>query len=567
MKYFCSKDCPDLCEFEFIKNTNKVIFKALSSNYLKNNFVCNKLKKFYVREIENNCESYFLDNNGNKQRGNALDVINKLAHFLKSNKNKKILFLRGSGSIAYNMSYWDLLMSHFPNTFYIDGSPCDETGILAHIEDFGLCYNPDIKNLEKVESIFLFGKNAKVTSPHLYAYIKNMKKSGKKIIYIDPIQTETANIADYYIPINPASDNILCALILKKLMLIDNIFDEERLYEYAGVNETIVDSLVNLIKYKKTAIITGYGLQRYKNGKNIVKWINKLAYLTDNLEFLYYGRSSKSQLKTLTINKKNIVNIADVNHLLKNNFFDIIFVVAANPAVTYPDSNLWKVSLKNAISIVVDPVETETAKYANYYIKVGGMFCQEDIQGSYFFNTLSIREERAVKNLPSDEDIITSLASRLNVNINITKVNELIVNDDDKERTYRSQELKLVFPSRVDKKYRLLTSSHKLYLNSQYVNEDLNKDNYIYVASNIAYIEGIKNCDNVMLHNEKGSITGVCRVCDGLHNTVFIYKNRLLNGRSPNVLIESVATDGQNGLAYYDTFVNISRINESNIIT
>ena len=46
MRYFCSKDCPDLCEFEFIKNKNNISFKALNSNYLKNNFVCNKLKKF-----------------------------------------------------------------------------------------------------------------------------------------------------------------------------------------------------------------------------------------------------------------------------------------------------------------------------------------------------------------------------------------------------------------------------------------------------------------------------------------------------------------------------------------
>jgi anaerobic selenocysteine-containing dehydrogenase len=561
MRYFCSKDCPDLCEFEFIKNKNNISFKALNSNYLKNNFVCNKLKKFYGREINNKCESYFLDNNGNKQKRDTIDVVNKLFHFLRSNENKKILFLRGSGSIAYNMGYWDLLMSHFPNIFYIDGSPCDETGILAHIEDFGLPYNPDIRNLEQTEVIFIFGKNAKVTSPHLYAYIKKIKNNGKKIIYIDPVQTEMANIADYYIPLNPGSDNILCALILKKLKLIDNKLDEERLYKYAGVNDTIIDRLAKMIKFKKTAIITGYGLQRYKNGKNIVKWINKLAYLTDNLEYLYYGRSSKSQLKKLNINKKHMVNIANVNHLLKNNFFDIIFVVAANPAITYPDSRLWKASLKKSILIVVDPIETETTKYANYYIKVGGMFCQEDIQGSYFFNILSFREERAVKNLPSDVDIIKYLSDKLNANIHIASVNELIVNVEDKVRVYKSEELKLVLPSRADGKYRLLTNSHKSYLNSQYLNEDVNKDNYIYIASNIASTEGIKDGDEVMLYNANGCITAICRVWDKLNNIILIYKNKLLNGNSPNLLTESIATDGHNGLAYYDIFVNISKIN------
>jgi anaerobic selenocysteine-containing dehydrogenase len=567
MKYFCSKDCPDLCEFELINNKNNISFKALNANYLKNNFVCSKLRKFYVREVNNQCESYFLDNNGNKQKRDTIDVANKLIDFLKTNINKKMLFLRGSGSIAYNMTYWDLIMSYFPNTFYIDGSPCDETGILAHIEDFGLLYNPDIRNLEKVEVIFIFGKNAKVTSPHLYAYIKSIKNNGKKIIYIDPVQTETANIADYYIPVNPGSDNILCALILKKLNLIDNKLDEERLYKYAGINYSIIDKLAKMIKLKKTAFITGYGLQRYKNGKNIVKWINRLAYLTDNLEYLYYSRSSKSQLRKLNINKNNIVNITEVNHLLKNNFFDIIFVVASNPAITYPDSRLWKASLKKSTLIVVDPVETETTKYANYYIKVGGMFCQEDIQGSYFFNILSFREERAVKNLnlPSDLDVIKILSDKLNAKINIASVDELIVNENDKDkiRVYKTQELKLVLPSRADGKYRLLTNSHKAYLNSQYLNEDLKKDNYIYVASNIAFNEGIKDGNKVMLYNKNGCLIAICKVCDILNNVILIYKNRLLNGNSPNVLTESIATDGYNGLAYYDTFVNIStKINE-----
>jgi len=151
-----------------------------------------------------------------------------------------------------------------------------------------------------------------------------------------------------------------------------------------------------MIKFKKTAFITGYGLQRYKNGKNIVQWINKLAYLTDNLEYLYYGRSSKSNLKNLNIDKKNLINVAKVVGLLKENYFDILFVVAANPAITYPDSSEWQRCLKKIKLIVVDTIETETTKYADYFIKVGGMFCQEDIQSSIFSNSLKTRKKRAI---------------------------------------------------------------------------------------------------------------------------------------------------------------------------
>jgi anaerobic selenocysteine-containing dehydrogenase len=566
MKYFCSKDCPDLCGFEFIKNNNQVIFKSENISYLKNNFLCSKLKKFYIREIENNSESYFNDINGNKEICNTESVINKLGLFLNSNIEKKILYLRGSGSIAYNMGYWDLLMSYFNNVYFIEGSPCDETGISAHIEDFGMYYNPVISNLEEVEVIFLFGKNAKVTSPHLYAYLKKLKNRRKKIVYIDPVFTDSASLSDYYVAINPGCDNILCALLLKKMKLIDENIDENGLLKLAGINRAVIDALTSMIKFKKTAFITGYGLQRYKNGKNIVQWINKLAYLTDNLEYLYYGRSSKSNLKNLNIDKKNLINVAKVVGLLKENYFDILFVVAANPAITYPDSSEWQRCLKKIKLIVVDTIETETTKYADYFIKVGGMFCQEDIQSSYFFHSLKTRKKRAINRFPSDIDIVKDLSNKLNFNINIEDINELINNEEPEKRKYKGKELPLIFPSKPDKVYQLLTNSHYAYLNSQYLKEDFEKDNFIYVANQIAELENIKDGDNISLYNKCGNISGPCKVSKKLNNVILIHKNRLLNGKSPNTLIESMATDAYNGLAYYDTYVSISKLN-SNLTT
>lgn len=566
MKYFCSKDCPDLCGFEFIKNNNQVIFKPENISYLKNNFLCSKLKKFYIREIENNSESYFNDINGNKEICNTESVINKLGLFLNSNIEKKILYLRGSGSIAYNMGYWDLLMSYFNNVYFIEGSPCDETGISAHIEDFGMYYNPVISNLEEVEVIFLFGKNAKVTSPHLYAYLKKLKNRRKKIVYIDPVFTDSASLSDYYVAINPGCDNILCALLLKKMKLIDENIDENGLLKLAGINRAVIDTLTSMIKFKKTAFITGYGLQRYKNGKNIVQWINKLAYLTDNLEYLYYGRSSKSNLKNLNIDKKNLINVAKVVGLLKENYFDILFVVAANPAITYPDSSEWQRCLKKIKLIVVDTIETETTKYADYFIKVGGMFCQEDIQSSYFFHSLKTRKKRAINRFPSDIDIVKDLSNKLNFNINIEDINELINNEEPEKRKYKGKELPLIFPSKPDKVYQLLTNSHYAYLNSQYLKEDFEKDNFIYVANQIAELENIKDGDNISLYNKCGNISGPCKVSKKLNNVILIHKNRLLNGKSPNTLIESMATDAYNGLAYYDTYVSISKLN-SNLTT
>jgi len=208
---------------------------------------------------------------------------------------------------------WDELMSNFPMCYFVEGSLCLDTGEVAHEEDFGEVTNPPITNIENVENIILFGRDAWHVAQHLYAYLKQLKRR-EKILYIDPIKSETIKIADNYIRINPATDSFLAAAILQYLYYVKTDKSLDELLDVCGISYDDFKKILKYIQPGNTAFITGFGLQRYSNGKNIVQWINKLAYHTDNLDYLFYDRASKSGLPKPKINNPRI----NISEILKN---------------------------------------------------------------------------------------------------------------------------------------------------------------------------------------------------------------------------------------------------------
>lgn len=554
-KFFCSKDCPDCCPFSVDEKGNFFYINKIKGF---KNFLCIKLKKFYEREVLTDNYSFIkIDNKTVKKEFEEACKIT--AYFLKENADKNILYLRGSGSLGYYMSYYDLIFQQFENCYFVEGSLCDETGITAHIEDFGNITNPDIKNLELVDNIILFGKNCKVTSPHLYAYLKGLKKKGKKIIYIDPIKSETVKLADKFIRINPATDGILVANIINILQnkKVDNDFEK-----ITNVKTEDLFYLADIFKKGKTGIITGMGLQRYSNGKNIINWINYLAVITDNLDYLYFGRSSKESFEKPTVLPKKKIKIYEISKFLEKDFFDIIVIVAGNPLVTHPTSNLWYKALKSSKVIVIDTNFTETSRFADFFIKVGGMFAQPDAMGSYFFNFDNIREKPIAK-LNNDINVIRSLSKHLNINFEIPEIRNIPLTKKSLKRVYKkSSPPKLEKPYIETNKFRLITCSNYFYLNSQLA-ENYQKEDVCYISISDSQNLDINDGDEIVLQNELGKVKTKAKISDKVSSGyIMMYKNRYYDNQPLNLLTKSIPTDSDNAVAIYDTFVEVKKAYE-----
>jgi anaerobic selenocysteine-containing dehydrogenase len=548
MKYFCSKDCPDGCSFEILEDGS---FSPLSNSFDKYPFFCSKLRKFYKRELEK--AACFYKEKNVKIECDHNTAIDKMSEML--NTSKKVLYLRGSGSLGYKMKYWDYLFSKFENCYFVSDNPCDETGVVAHEEDFGVCTNPSVENLKNVDTIIVFGRNARVTNQHLYAFLKNLKK---EIIYIDPIKSETTKLASKYIRINPASDGVLCHYILGSLGYIENKANLEQTIQITGISKEDIEFLKSNIKFGKTGFITGFGLQRYSNGKNIVQWINRLAYYTGNMDNLYYGKSSSAHISGIDVEKKNKITIKEFYEKLEEDYFDMIVIVGANPIVTYPEISFLRKYLDKNRLIVVDTNITETVKLADIFIKVGGMFAQDDILGSYFFDEIINKREKYL-NYISDTDVVKELSSRFGFDINIKSVDELKYDKKPIFRKFNNKDIKLLSPF-SDKGLRLITNSHTLYLNSQLADIPI-KEDYLHISEEDAKNNGIGDGEIVELFNDLGKLRIRAKISDKVaKGYIMVYKSRNYFGETPNILTKIKQTDANMAVSYYDTFVNIRRV-------
>lgn len=556
MNFFCSKDCPDLCGMDIHSEENMISYRALPQLWSSPGFICAKFKDFATREINNGLLSWQIKNNEKQSYPDAITALSALADWLAPFRNKNILYLRGSGSLGYNMGYWDQLFAAFPHCVTVNSNPCNDTGGKAHELDFGCISNPCVTRLADAETIILYGKNAAVTSPHLYSYLKKLKKSGSEIILIDPVRTATASLADHYIQIQPACDGLLACALLTELGHARD-YPIPQLLETAGVTHAEFTLLLDRLRNKKVAHIQGLGLQRQENGMNAMRWINRLAHFTAGVELLYYGHNSKHRWQPHPARFSKKISLDDIAVRLAAGEFDLFVNIAVNPAVTYADSNLWVRALNRTPTLVVDTNMTTTATYADFFLKVGGMFAQADFQNSYFFSHHYSRP--AFTDELSDMQAARALAKKLNIPLIRTTEEELGA-PAPVPRTYQTTTLDLHWPQEM-RDFRLLTASHLDYLNSQIINGQEQGLQVIHINPLDAERKEIASGDRLRVEGDCGAFSAGALLTDAVpQGTLMCWKNLPMLDGFCNSAVPGRLTDGETGLAYYAAEVSIFKI-------
>ncbi len=551
MNTFCSKDCPDLCALKAQITNGKLKTEGKKESWQSTGFVCAKFKLFAEREIGNSVRSYRMNCAQKEEFTSETDALNAAADMLQQYRDKKILYVKGSGSLAYNMGYWDVLMSGFENCYKVTGGVCDNTGGDAHEADFGTELNPPVENIQSADTIILFGKNAAVISQHLYSHLKDLKKLDKKIIYIDPVRTKTAAIADRYIRINPGCDGLLAYALLCSLGY-EKSENAQRYLELSGINNDDFQYLFSSIS-GKTAFIEGFGIQRQTNGMNAVRLINRLAVKTGNTDRLYYGHGSKRFWESLPAKFNNFVHINEAAEKLASGEFDLFINVAANPAMTYPDAKNWVKGINSTPTIVVDTCHTRTSENCDLFLKVGGMFAQKDFMASYFFEHFHVRE--SLTDELSDMDAAKYIADRLNIPLEFAppKAKTLA------KRAYKDEPIEPVIPETSDR-FQLFSASHHLYLNSQHTPEIADRLKTVMINPKDAEKLGVKNGDELTVENEYGYFKADAAITDDVpEKLILCWKNIPMKEGFINDMIPPRLTDSGNGMVYYTVFADVRK--------
>lgn len=234
----CARDCPDACQIICDVENGKVTKHAGDKSHpVTNGVLCYRgsstIKKVY--HSERVLKPQIKENGQWKEASwdSALDLVaGKLKDYKEKFGSLSVMFCTyhaGTGVLKGVMSkcFWNL----FGGVTTMSGGMSMEAAITAQVADFGNV----LPNLDIPESknIILWGKDAVVTNPHLVPLLKDVQSKGTKLYVIDPLNNDTAKLADKHYQIRPGSDGLL-AIGIAKIIADQGKVDKDFTSKYAN---------------------------------------------------------------------------------------------------------------------------------------------------------------------------------------------------------------------------------------------------------------------------------------------------------------------------------------------
>lgn len=205
----------------------------------------------------------------------TLDVI---ANKIKETPKEKIGFYLSGQLLTEDYYIANKLGKGFIGTNNVDTNSrtCMSSAVVAYKKSLGADFVPvRMDDIFKANLLILAGANTAEAHVVFHNQIKKAKKSGLKVVVIDPRFTDSAKLADIHLPIKVGSDIDLFNLVSKRLI-------DEELYDKEFVTNHINNFELLKNKFKRVAttkMLKRTGLsseefetffQLYKESENII---------------------------------------------------------------------------------------------------------------------------------------------------------------------------------------------------------------------------------------------------------------------------------------------------------
>lgn len=443
----CSHDCPDSCGVLVTVNKEGRAVKVQGdpAHPVTRGFLCGKVAKYLDRVYSPERLLYPMRRRKGVPKGplpkgkeaesferiswdEALGLAAEKLQFLSDTYGSEcILPYSYAGTIGV-LGYGSMDRRFFYRlgASRLDRTICSEAGGEALLSVYGRKLATDTEHFHHAKLILAWGANIHGNSVHLWPQIEEARRTGARLIVIDPYRTRTAKLADWHIAIRPGTDSAL-ALGIMHVLLRDGLEDQEYIAKYTsgierlrehvkqytpervaawtGLRREEVERLAR--EYATTtpaAIRVNYGVQRSENGGAAVRAIAMLPCLTGAWRHLGGGlqlsTSGAFQWDRQAVERPDlmmasplkrearIVNMSTLGIALtqlENPRIHGLFVYNSNPAAVAPNQNavLQGLSRPDLFTIVHEQFFTDTTDYADLVLPATTFLEHRDIQGAY----------------------------------------------------------------------------------------------------------------------------------------------------------------------------------------
>ncbi len=290
------------------------------------------------------------------------------------------------------------------------GTICNTAGNLAWTLMFGGAYvGFDPRTAKDSSCILVWGANPSHSAPHMHAHW--LQESPGKVLVVDPVRTETADVADLHLQLRPGTDAALAFSILHCLER-DGAFDSEFIDAYVlgadeiradleratpawgeiqtGVPAADIERAARYYGAGPALLWAGQALQRQPQGGNIMRAVGLLPALTGNVGkpgagFFYVNDThgiagvdhdyvSGETLGPETPQTVGALDLAD--SLADPDRFKSFLVWNTNPLASCSDQLALREACRreDLFTVVLECFQTDTANYADIMLPAASFF-------------------------------------------------------------------------------------------------------------------------------------------------------------------------------------------------
>lgn len=296
-----------------------------------------------------------------------------------------------------------------------------------------------VPDIDRTQHLVILGGNPMAsngslwTVPDFRGRVRELHARGGTLTVVDPRKTETAKIADHWVPVKPGTDTALLIAILKTVLeakpalrsgLADvcddgleavraavEPFDIEDLSAFCGVSLEEIAGIAKPFTGDEPAAVYGrMGVSVCEFGA-LNHWLVQLINLASgNLDRVggtmfpkplfdlvgINGRGGIGTVETVRGTLPSVMGetpmIAFADEMLREDEgrIRVLFVQAGNPVLSAPDGNKTEEALKMLdLMVAFDPHITETTRHAHYILPPCGPLEKDHF--TMFYGPLSVR--------------------------------------------------------------------------------------------------------------------------------------------------------------------------------
>ena len=449
----CPHDCPDTCAIRVTVQDGKAIkVQGDPDHPPTHGALCTKVSRYPERTYHPERVLYPMKRSGPKGSGQFVRVGWEEALADIAARLKTIAARDPEAIVPYSYAgtmglvQGESMAGRFFNRLgasLLDRTICSSAGGDALVATYGAKIGMHLEFYAESRLILIWGSNSIASNLHFWTFAQAAKRSGAKLVCIDPRRTETADKCHQHIALLPGTDGALALGLMHELIAndwLDHDYIEqhtegwpalreralqwppERVAKVCGITADEVRGLArDYGTTRPAAIRLNYGMQRVRGGGNAVRLIAILPCLVGAwrdraggmlLSSSGWFRSARNDAALqrpdlLGARRPRTINMSTIGDDLLRQAHEVLpdgtgfgpkiealIVYNSNPVAVAPESPkvVRGFAREDLFTVVLEHFMTDTADHADYVLPATTQLEHLDVHTSYGHTYAMINE-------------------------------------------------------------------------------------------------------------------------------------------------------------------------------